>query len=308
MEVTTVKKQIMDKSLDKFYIFSGLEVKAQEIYLYKMAEVSNKTLQWIDSISDIYTKSKSLFSKPKLYVCRDDKDFMKSEKAWGTIEQALGDNMLVFLWTEVDKRTKFYKNYQDRIVQFNYMSSAILEKHITKEVDLNEHWCAVLIQVCESDYSRILLEIDKIKNYMSANGQITANMALNDLLQSGAIHIPPQDAIFDFVDAILKRQSQKAFELLDECKKIGEPALRLITVLYTNARKVLLVQSCKSNDISKTTGLSSWDIKCVSDKVGCWDTGDLVYMLRLFRQVERNIKIGEIDEDVAMDYIMTNVF
>ena len=311
MEVGAVKKQIKNKTLEQFYIFTGEEVEAQRIYINKMAEVTNRTVQRIESVSEIYNKQKSLFSKPKCYVCRDDKEFLKTEKAWDSIESVLGDNMLILLITEVDKRMRFYKRFSDKIVEFKYMSEETLKKYILRQIDLSDYWCNMLIDVCECDYSRILLEISKLKAYMGAmkpSNPIGADKAMSDLLQQGAIHIPPQDAIFDFVDAVLMNKPQRAFELLEDCKSIGEPALRLVMVLYTNAKKTLQVQACESKDISKSTGLSAWDIKCVQNKVNRWKNGDLVYMMRLFREVEKGIKTGMIDEDDAMDYIMVNIF
>ena len=47
MEVGAVKKQIKNKLLDKFYIFTGDEIEAQRIYVHKMAEVSNMEIQRI---------------------------------------------------------------------------------------------------------------------------------------------------------------------------------------------------------------------------------------------------------------------
>lgn len=314
MEVGAVKKQIKEKSIGKFYIFTGPEVEAQRIYVNKMAEVAGMEIQRIDDIGYLYNRQRSLFSKPKCYVCRDDKEFMKTEKAWDTVVEALGDNMLILLVTEMDKRTKFYKHFSDVVVVFDYMKRETLKKYILKQINLSDYWLDVLIDVCESDYSRILLEIDKIKQFVTAempwgfDPATKCDNALSQLLNQGAIHIPPQDAIFDFVDAVLMNKPQKAFELLEECKKIGEPSLRLVTVLYTNTKKVLQVQACESKDVSKATGLSAWDIKCVQNKLHRWGNGDLVYMMRLFQSVEKRIKTGGIDEDNVIDYIMVNIF
>ena len=140
MEVGAVKKQIKNKDLGKFYIFTGPEIEAQRIYVNKMAEVAGMEVQRIDSVGYIYNRQRSLFSKPKCYVCRDDKEFMKTEKAWDTIADVIGDNMLILLITEVDKRTKFYKRFSDEIVEFDYMKRDTLKKYILKQIGLSEYW------------------------------------------------------------------------------------------------------------------------------------------------------------------------
>jgi DNA polymerase III delta subunit len=314
MEVGAVKKQIKAKTLDNFYIFTGEEVEVQRIYVHKMAEVSNRDVQYIDNVSHVYGRKSSLFSKAKCYVCRDDMDFIKTESTWDDIVEALGDNMLILLVSEIDKRIKFYKRFSDKIVEFKHMNQDTLKKYILKQINLSEYWLDKLIDVCESDYSRILLEIDKIKQFVTAdlpwgyNTDVKCDKALSQLLEQGAIHTPPYDAIFDFVDAVLMNQPQKAFELLEDCKKIGEPSLRLTTVLYSNAKKVLQVQACESKDISKATGLSAWDIKCTQNKLHAWGNGDLVHMMKLLRDVEKRIKTGGIDEEDVIDYVMVNIF
>ena len=95
---------------------------------------------------------------------------MNSEKLQQQIDAGLlGDNMLIHLLTIVDKRTKFYKAYKDAIIEFERLSDTMLKKYIQKEIKLSERNTERLIDVCEHDYGRILLEIDKIKRYVDAN-------------------------------------------------------------------------------------------------------------------------------------------
>jgi DNA polymerase III delta subunit len=221
--------------------------------------------------------------------------------------------MLIFLLTNVDKRLKFYKHWKDVIVEFEPLPEATLKKYIKKEIALSDKNCEKLIEVCASDYSRILLEIDKIKAFQAYCNQQTKiypreDDCFNELLKQGVIYQPPKDAIFDYVDAVLKHEVNKAFDLLEQCYAVGESTIVLLSVLYTNIKQVLQVQSCKSNDISKSTGLTGWQIKCAKEKMGHYSIGDLVYMLKLVRDTEMRIKTGEIEEQMAVPYVMVNIF
>lgn len=309
MEVGTVKRQLKNRNLDKLYIFTGEEVTVMDIYVAKMLEVSNKQYQRIESIADVYNTTRGLFGRPKCFVCTDDMEFTKLEKAWTTVENVLGDNMLILRYTNIDKRSKFYKHFSDRIVEFNHLGDDILRKYILKQLNIPKPFCDRLIEVCDHDYGRCMLEVDKVIEYWKAMEEaVHVAEVLRDFLDDGTIYTPPKDAIFDWCDAVLLNDRTRAFALLNECKKIGEPALRLIQVLYNNAKKVLQVQSCESTDIEKSTGLSSWDIKCTQDKIGKRTTLDLVGMLRILRVVETGIKTGKIDEAIALDYIMIYLF
>lgn len=313
MEVKVVKQHIKDKVFDKFYIFSGDEIALQNIYINKIAQVANLTIKRIDSMSEIYNskRGRSFVNQSYCYVIRDDKDFMKYEKAWDTVEQILGSNMLIFLITQVDKRSKFYKHFKDKIVEFNYLDTNVLVRYIQKECGLNEKNATRLAQLCENDYSRILLEIDKIKCYREAYNQDNSNetddnQVLLWLIEDGTIYQPPKDAIFDFVDMVLRHNILKSFELLEDCKNVGEASMVMQSVLYNNVKHLLQVQSCDSKDISKSTGLSGWDIKLVRDKCGTYRNGQLVDALRLLRWIEKGIKTGGIEDAMSIEYFLVN--
>lgn len=307
MEINAVKKQIQSRNLDKFYVFTGEEIEAQRIYINKIAEVTERTVERADGVAIALQRRASLVSRPTLYVVRDDKDFMQTEKAWAEIDDLLGDKMLILQITSLDKRTKFYNAFKDKIVTFNYMDADILYKYVQKEVKLSDENTETLIAMCERDYGRILLETAKVREYAQIEN-VAEDTAFEILVADGTIYRPPMDAIFDFTDAVLQAKPNKAYELLEDCKTIGEPSLRLISVLYTNMKRVMQVQTCNSKDISKSTGLSQWDIKCARKNLNFWDSADLVYFLKVLQKVEKGIKTGEIEENIAVEYALSHIF
>ena len=170
MDVATLKAKIKSKQLPSYLIFSGSEWKVQEIYIQQISKVTGKEVRMIDDVHSIYgnLKNRSFVPKGVIYKVRDDKELMTNEKLQQQIESVLADNMLILLLTSVDKRTKFYKQYKDKIIEFESLSDAILKKYISKEISLSDKNCQMLIDICEHDYGRILLEIDKIKRYVDA--------------------------------------------------------------------------------------------------------------------------------------------
>ena len=128
--------------------------------------------------------------------------------------------------------------------------------------------------------------------------------AFEKLLKDGTIYEPPYDAVFDFVDAVLRGQVNRAFNLLSQSYESGEATMVLLSVLYNNAKAVLQVQTCESKDIGKATGLTGWQIKNAIDKKGVYTDRDLENILRTIQKVESGIKAGRIDEAIAMDYVL----
>ena len=80
-----------------------------------------------------------------------------------------------------------------------------------------------------------------------------------------------------------------------------------MSLLYNNFKIILLIQSCKSNDIEKTTGLKSNEIYFNKDKIGYYSIGELVNALRIIQKTEEGIKTGKIDEEISIDYVLDNI-
>ena len=327
MDVSSLKAKLKSNQLPNYLIFSGDEWKVQQIYINQIAKVTGKETKRIDSISDIYSqlKNRSFVKRTEVYIVRDDKELMQNEKLQRQIEQVLGDNILIHLLTNVDKRTKFYKLYKDSIVDFERLSDAMLKKYALKEIKLSESNLARLIDICEHDYGRILLEIDKINRYTEnyynddpgadcvehATGmkvlRITEDKAFEKLLKDGTIHEPPYDAIFDLVDAILSRKVNTAFDLLEKSYAVGEATMVMLTVLYNNAKALLQVQTYKGDNLTKATGLTGWQVKNVRHHVGKYSEKELIYIVQLIQKIESGIKTGKIEDEFAMQYLLTKI-
>lgn len=307
MDIGTLKTHIKTGKFQNQYIFTGDEVKVMDLYIDMIVKKDQLYVERFDSLSEVYKriKAKTLIQQRHLYIIRDDKEYMMNDKLWDKLSHREDSNIVIFYYTEIDKRTKFWKRFQDDIVVFDYLDNSILTKYIKKEIDLSDKNCEVLIDVCEKSYGRILLEIDKIKNFPSKD---KADTIFQRFIQDGTISIPAKDAIFDFAHAVMDRDSNVAMNLLQQSYEIGEANMVLLSVLYNNVKQLLQVQSClqENKNIVETTGLNGFQIKTVKPHVGKYKNAELVKMMRCIRKVERGIKTGEIPDDVSMNYVLVN--
>ena len=218
-----VKTDIKNKTIKPYYIFAGEEIEIQRIYVEKIAQVLGYRVIRPECIADVWDSiiTPTLFDTPAVYVVRDDKDLMQDEVLQNQIAQNnLNGNIIIHLLTTLDKRTKYYKSNSDKIVLFERLTTDMLLKYCQRITTLNKRNSERLIDICEHDYSRILLEIDKIKAYRARNTTLTDDQIFEQFVEDGTIAIPPQDAVFDLVDAILKRNIKQSYYLLDQCKQI----------------------------------------------------------------------------------------
>ena len=299
MEITKLKSDIVNHTPQNFYIFSGPEWKIQWIYIQKMAESFGKPMKYIDSVSSIHGKlsNKSFIPQSYLYVVRDDSDLINNENLQNTVEKLLVDDVLILLLTTLDKRTKFYKKYVDKICLFEYLKEDILKKYLIRDIDPDEDSCKQLMEACEYDYGRCLLEIDKIKR----SGKTVA-----EALKEGVVYQPPQDAIFDFVDAIIDN-SRNVFYLYDQCKQINESTLAVLSVLYNNTKATLQIQAYTGEDISKGTGLNYFQIQNAKKHTGKRKNSELIYIMELCQKCQEGIVTGTMEEEFVLDYILGEI-
>lgn len=319
MDVAELKAEIASRNFRPFYIMTGPEWKVQQIYIEQIARASGKTLRFIESISDIASRQgAALMRKSYVYVLRDDRELMTNERAQENLERIVGDNIVILEATTLDKRTKFYKTYKNTIVEFEPLGEQILRKYIKKEIPLSDKNCNKLMEVCEYDYGRCLLEIDKIKRFIVVNRRDDRDLhaepveqytdyCFRTLLESGAIYQPPKDAIFDFVDAILDHKVNSAFNLYHQCLAVGEATMVMLSVLYMNAKATLQVQSCNSSDIAKSTGLTPFQISNAKKHARIHTNRELINIMRLCQSCQQAIVTGELEEEFAMEKILVNV-
>ena len=226
MNIQELQKQIIDKQLDNLYVFLGEEIAIQKIYINKIAEIKNLEIQYIEEYKQIHNSLNvnNLFDAKKLYVILDDLDILKQENVWQEINP--NGNIIIFKYNNLDKRNKFYKYFEQQIVEFNKLSDEVLTKYIQKELSLNELHCKKLIDICSSSYNQILLELDKLKNYISiynkdnSMGSTEFNALFDELNNKGAFHKEISDITFTFIEKVITRDIKQVYELQKQLKQI----------------------------------------------------------------------------------------
>ena len=161
-----------------------------------------------------------------------------------------------------------------------------------------------MVENCENDYSRILTELDKIKNYKEANN-LKWDEAYRKLLNAKALYVPPRDAIFEFIDAVLTNKRKLSYSLLKEAYASGEYTLNLLGNLFNNAKYTLQVQTYGgTGKLTDVTGLTPFQIKLAMGRRDYYPDEELVRLMHLAREAETGIKTGRIDDEVAVEYVL----
>ncbi len=313
MELLELKNKIVKKQLGNFYVFVGEDYEVIKIYLQKIAEAKNQKLSFVDEVNQLKLYSgSSLYDNDigRCYVVRNDQEFIKEEKGWKSVKEKVNetDNILILVYTALDSRTKFYKHNQNDLVKFENLEVDILKKHVINrwpELKKVGSFLDNVILGCNQNYGRLLLEIEKaesLANYL--NTDISEGFSL--LYEDNLFNDDSEIDIFYFIDIVVKKQFKLAYRLWEKMKDT-QNSLGVLALLYDNYRKLLAVKTAETEDVSGETGLNSWLIGKLTDKLRYYKAKELVKLIVMIQNLDTGIKQGTVPQELAFDLFFVSL-
>ena len=316
MELLDLMKKISQNDIPHFLILFGEEQKILDIYVEHILSSTKGKRICKDSVPSVMQSvgKKSLDKSIKVYTVIDDMDFLSADKKWDSVKKSLKRDYLILRYHSLDKRSAFIKHNKKDSVEFSHLSKDVLCQYISRDLpDLSEENATKLIEYCGGDYGRILMEIDKIwqcqsHRFTNFNLNLDSNDCFEELDKQGLFHKEIGDITFELTDAILGGYPEKAIQKLDEAKRKCEPAMRIVTILYSGFRNLLAYQGLGNNkqNAMERTGLTKGEIWGCNKNIGGYTLSELRRNMLLCQKVESGIKMGDIDEDIALEYLVLN--
>lgn len=281
-----LQTQIREGSLLPFYIFTGEEIELQNIYLKQMGNVIR-----VDRVADIYNKitSKLISGKFAVYVVRDDMDFIKSEKTWGSISDRIRNAVLVIQVTTPNKCKKFIKELNDCVVEFNHMTTKQLLNVVNMDCSVSNK--QYFIEACNND-------LNTINNYLDIFKRVGIK-ELNKKIVDEYIPTKEDVTVFQLADAVMRKDEQLTFKLLDRLLEDKNNVMGIIYAIYSQLHKCVLVEGYRGEkNISKVTGINSWICNNIlrDNRI---EPSKLLTALRLVQKYDKGIKTGKYDGVMA---------
>lgn len=307
MELVDLMKRISSNDIPHFLILFGEEQTIVNIYLTHILEVTNTKRISADSVSYIMQNiNKKRFDKSvRLYVVQDDMAFVRAEDSWETVRNTSTKDYIILRYHSLDKRSAFVKKNQQNLVEFSRLTKEVLQTYISKDLpDLSEKNSSKLVDYCNYDYGRILMEIDKIKQYSSVRTDLTIDSCFVQLDKQGLFHKEIGDITFELTNAVLGGYPETVIQKLDEAKRKGEPAMMIVSILYNGFRNLLAYQGLGSNKqgAMERTGMTKGELYGCTKNVGGYSIAEVKRNMLKCQEIESGIKMGTIDEDIALGY------
>ena len=310
MNIVDLKNDIMSKKLKHIYIMYGEEHTILNIYVQQIRGLFSSTYD-VETFSLVKNRliGNSLFQTQKeLYVVRNDKQFMEETDPHQLESKLAKKGIYVILtFNTLDQRTKFFKTFTDHIVEFVKINSDILKKYIKKEIDVTDSCCDYLINICKSDYGRILLETNKVKNY-SRSKHISDYESFKQCYLNGLFYEEPEDEVYGLLDSILSKDLNHIYDNINESKRRNDNVIMILSMLHNSLKAILQVKSFNSsNGVSDATGLTPFQVKNAFKYVDHYSIQELVRFIKYVRYCDKSIKNGTMAQDMVIDYLIINV-
>ena len=313
MDIQQLKSDLLNNITRSVYVFTGNEIALQHIYIKKLCDITGLETVKIDCLKQVYNKlgAKTLVKVvPKIYVIRNDEEYFKNEKIWEKVltNKNLKGNILIFLYSGVDKRSKFCNYHESVLTEFDFVGNSLLYNRVQAITKWPMQYCQDLVNMCGCNYGRIENELYKL-NMLAKINNYSLHTAYLEAKKSNMIYEEIGDIIFEFTNAVVDRNIKLAYSLLRKIEKTDEGPIKLLTVLYNGFRNILIVQSTPNSErTEEILGLTKGQIYVSSQKCDRYSLPELVFILQLIQNIEKGIKTGEVDNDFAMEYLLGQIF
>jgi DNA polymerase III subunit delta len=148
-------------------------------------------------------------------------------------------------------------------------------------------------------------ELDKLATYVGPGGTITAEHihTLSAQIQEARV--------FDLTDALAQRNRKQALNILHDLLADGEPPLKLISIITSQVRSLLLVKELAQKgmrlaQIASTAGIPPYIAEKALRQVGNFSLAQLESAYRQLLATDAALKRSRMTPEMALDLLVVN--
>lgn len=314
MNLMELQKQIKNNSLDKLYIFTGEETKIMKIFLERMATVNKSEVKSLSAAVNYYNKlgAKTLVTAPTIYVIRDDNDYIKQdETVWNKLvkRQKNSVDIVVFIYSNLDKRTKFYKFFEKYLIEFVTLSEDVVAGYLVKDYGLKNDVARYISHNCEAKYNLCSLEAHKFRCYQEALEAHSDDVFR--LCKENCVFtiLRTENVLQSFINSALTKDLVGGGICLQRLDVKQDPPLKVLAYLY-NSFRALFDVVCYEYGMSNKKGESVsnfWAVKNVEIFAPRWSPKEVKYVIDYIQYLESGIKFGQVESDLALKLFLFRI-
>ncbi|MFA5086589.1 MAG: DNA polymerase III subunit delta [Candidatus Paceibacterota bacterium] len=281
-------REIMDEHREKHK--SGLNLRYLDGKSASLEDLKNEML------------AASMFKEKKLVVVSGLLSNAKLKEEFLEKVKAFVDSENVMLLTEsivVPDKDKLYAflEKEGKVQEFEPLSGAKLKAWVVKEIEdregkIGQNAVEKLIECVGGDLWRMDNEIGKLVNYSKEIKEKDVEEMVRPNYETN---------IFDTIDAIAIKDKKKAVELMKEHIEKGDSVLYLLSMIASQIRNIISVKS------GSGSGMHPFVLRKASYQARNFSMEDLKRIYRKITDLDFEIKVGKIDQDIALDVLISEI-
>jgi len=223
------------------------------------------------------------------------------------IENPNTDNYLVIVSNNLDQRKKIVKSIKKyfEVVEVTIDPNTYIKDHLDS-YSMDYKAILELVDRTNGNISSIDNELDKLKLLKLEDKVIT----IDDVIDVVYRNINDNDDyIFDFVDAIIKKNTTKALNIYEDLKELNVEVFSLIGLVSSQVRSLIQVSILKDKtdkEISDELKMHPYRVKKLRESACTYKFEDLEKIMSKLYDMDFSIKSGKIDGTLAMELFIVN--
>ena len=211
------------------------------------------------------------------------------------------DNVIV-ITNKIDKSSK--KFYGDMVIEVpKLVDWQIKDMVYSFGKGVDSKYLDWLIHNCNGNVNRLYQEMTKL--FIFSESERTH--LFEEMIEDGAFDDLSANTIFNFTNAILKKDYSRLKLIYEEIDNIDINDFGLLTILYNNFLNVINIQM-GVNPTPESLGMSWGQFNAIKHNCGYYSAVQLINILKLISDMDRRIKSGEFPTNIMRDYMILSIF
>lgn len=265
------------------------------------------------SVGEVIDQAETMpfFAEKRLIVLENSNLFKSGGEQLAEYLQAPAETVyLLFVETEIDKRSKLYKAVQSKgcVVEFAVQDESTLKRWVLgmmkkENKKISEHALEYLLEKTGTDMENIRKETEKLFCYCLDKEMITEA----DIEEICTKRIT--NHIFDMVSAIADKKQKRALELYYELLALKEPPMRILFLIARQYNLLLQVKELskkgyQNKTIGEKVGLPGFIAGKYVTQASRFQMQDIREALEACVAAEEAIKTGRMNDTMSVELLI----
>lgn len=245
-----------------------------------------------------------MFLKQKIVICTNPVFLQEKDENFNTLKfekyiKNPSDNILIIVTNKLNNRLKITNLVTEyfKLIKIKEISYDNFVKENIKGYKMDSLTIKYFLNKVGKDYNMILQELIKLKNY-KLDTKVITNSDI-DLITNQNI----EASIFDLIDAIIKKDKVKSYELYNHFINNGTEVFQILILLSNQIRliyNVKVLSHLSDFEISNKLGVKEYPVKLARSKGFSYKKGELLNLLYDLSIIDEDIKSGKQLIDVSL--------